>query len=350
MIANLREHKNRIEWIDFAKGLTIILTIIGHTVGADRNGSNLRGIIFSFHMPLFFVLSATTYKFSVNFSDFIRKTKKAAYHLLLPATAIFFLNFLIQSILNKCSLLDCWLWRDIIYTYLFGSGVPTQFDYIYVPQMGIPWFFFALFAGRTIFDYLHLYFAQTGQLFVMTIVVGCCGISFGKLQWLPFSLDIALAIMPLFFFGMQLHTVDIVGNIKMACTFLIIWMITLKITFPDYNSWTYLELACRRYPLFPMCYVTAIFGILFIAEISIMCKKIKPIFSIVSFVGKNSLYLLCVHIMDGCWWKAYTMDGQFRMAAKRTVVDLSVFIVVLLVIKAYQMIKMKLVAVQINNK
>ena len=54
--------------------------------------------------------------------------------------------------------------------------------------------------------------------------------------------------------------------------------------------------------------------------------------------------------MDGCWWKAYTMDGQFRMAAKRTVVDLSVFIVVLLVIKAYQMIKMKLVAVQINNK
>lgn len=43
--------RQRIDWIDFAKGITILLVIIGHNVSGP-----LRGAIFSFHMPLFFIL------------------------------------------------------------------------------------------------------------------------------------------------------------------------------------------------------------------------------------------------------------------------------------------------------
>ena len=50
--------KTRIEWIDFAKGLTILLVVVGHTIS---NGL-IRGSIFSFHMPLFFFLSGITLK------------------------------------------------------------------------------------------------------------------------------------------------------------------------------------------------------------------------------------------------------------------------------------------------
>lgn len=78
--------KKRIEWIDIAKGITILLVVIGH--GAI-NGA-LRGIIFSFHMPLFFILSSITFRLSENHDMFVRKTERAFVHLMLAAIGIYF--------------------------------------------------------------------------------------------------------------------------------------------------------------------------------------------------------------------------------------------------------------------
>lgn len=46
----------RIEWVDIAKGIAIILMVVGHEIGG-----NARIFIFSFHMPLFFILSGFTW-------------------------------------------------------------------------------------------------------------------------------------------------------------------------------------------------------------------------------------------------------------------------------------------------
>ena len=43
----------RLDWIDIAKGIAIILAIVGHTV---PNPSPLQHAIFSFHMLVFFIL------------------------------------------------------------------------------------------------------------------------------------------------------------------------------------------------------------------------------------------------------------------------------------------------------
>lgn len=48
--------KKRIEWVDIAKGIAIMLMVIGHEVS---NGL-VYALIFSFHMPLFFILSGYT--------------------------------------------------------------------------------------------------------------------------------------------------------------------------------------------------------------------------------------------------------------------------------------------------
>lgn len=47
-------------WIDFAKGVGIILVIMAHTSGND----SMRAVINAFHMPLFFFLSGYTFKVS----------------------------------------------------------------------------------------------------------------------------------------------------------------------------------------------------------------------------------------------------------------------------------------------
>lgn len=44
----------RKQWIDFARGLAIILVVLGHV---DMNSNGMSNWIYSFHMPFFFILS-----------------------------------------------------------------------------------------------------------------------------------------------------------------------------------------------------------------------------------------------------------------------------------------------------
>ncbi len=48
----MNENKKRINYIDIARGIAIILMILGHIVPPGT----IRKIIFSFHMPLFVIV------------------------------------------------------------------------------------------------------------------------------------------------------------------------------------------------------------------------------------------------------------------------------------------------------
>lgn len=49
--------RNRIEWLDIAKGICIVLVVLGHELTWDES---LRYLIYAFHIPMFFVLSGMT--------------------------------------------------------------------------------------------------------------------------------------------------------------------------------------------------------------------------------------------------------------------------------------------------
>ncbi len=53
---------NRIEYIDVAKGIAILLVILGHTGLETGSAYYLNAFIYSFHLPLFFVLSGYFFK------------------------------------------------------------------------------------------------------------------------------------------------------------------------------------------------------------------------------------------------------------------------------------------------
>ncbi|WP_075580419.1 acyltransferase family protein [Acidaminococcus massiliensis] len=71
----------RIQWIDIAKGITIFFVIIGHTAPFDILERNM---IFSFHMPLFFILSGYHFKIAQNWDEARERFWKNVRHLLLP--------------------------------------------------------------------------------------------------------------------------------------------------------------------------------------------------------------------------------------------------------------------------
>ena len=70
----------RIEWIDTAKGIGIILVIIGHIIPFNNPVCKL---IFSFHMPLFFFLSGITYN-EKRYTSFKLLLKNKARTLIVP--------------------------------------------------------------------------------------------------------------------------------------------------------------------------------------------------------------------------------------------------------------------------
>ena len=50
----------RIEWVDILKGLAIVLVVVGHMEYAEGAANPGRMLIYSFHMPLFFMLAGYT--------------------------------------------------------------------------------------------------------------------------------------------------------------------------------------------------------------------------------------------------------------------------------------------------
>ena len=82
--------RERVEWIDSAKGIAILLVVIGHVVGGYTGSYGIPRyqefidyivwIIYTFHMPLFFCLSGYVYRISINrisnrtgYQNFIKK-------------------------------------------------------------------------------------------------------------------------------------------------------------------------------------------------------------------------------------------------------------------------------------
>lgn len=121
----------------------------------------------------------------------------------------FFLIYVIQTIIYLLRHLsnifqDRFFLTDYLYqrilSGIFSSGVSISVLNATVLYVGVIWFFPALFLSKTLFDYLHLKL-KTKQLLLYCLLFSILGILIGQIQPLPFSFDIVLAILPLFYIG-----------------------------------------------------------------------------------------------------------------------------------------------------
>ncbi len=132
------QNKKRIESIDLAKGIGILLVILGHL---NVDGQYSRYVIFAFHMPLFFALSGVfAAGRAASFSAAVKKSVRTVYiPFLFMATGDFILRLV--SELHKGNGL-----ADSIRHYgklLIGLELPFYNRAL--------WFLFALFAIKILF-------------------------------------------------------------------------------------------------------------------------------------------------------------------------------------------------------
>lgn len=125
-----------LNWIDYIKGIGIILVVIGHTTDI---GDTWRVWIYTFHMPLFFCISGYLFKHN---HPIIRMAQRLLLPLLIYMLLIVIPFEINQLILAKTSIPKI-IWRIInVYT----SSKATAF-----------WFPYSLFLGLAIWSYLEKY-------------------------------------------------------------------------------------------------------------------------------------------------------------------------------------------------
>ena len=157
--------KARIEWIDIAKGVGIVLVSFGHLRNGDGQSvwlpalAGLISAIYLFHMPLFYLLGGLTFSMRGGFKSFlIRKVKT-----LLVPYYIFPLYFLVKpfAILLIPSLRETF---QMDHDY----EIAHQFYDVLIVANGL-WFLMAFFVGEVI---MYGLVALTGQKKNALIAIG----------------------------------------------------------------------------------------------------------------------------------------------------------------------------------
>ena len=317
--------KERLQWADISKGIAILLMVLGHLSIPHF----LRNMIFSFHMPLFFIISGyfiRSFSFSLN-------VKKGIKQLIVPYTVACGLSLFMaewQYILplkriqfSMSTFLD--IVRQYCISWIYGiSFTSTMFKNIM--SVLVVWFLVCLFFSKLIFALVGSVSRNKYWLFGMSVLISWGGYYIGhKIGFLPYSFDVAMfSVLYLFFgwymatyhgsykFDFQVNIID--GELKEKLIFLffvIIWIIGLKTGG--------IELAVRKYPYYPLCLLTSIAGSMLVFYLAGTLNRIKICYDILAFFGKYSLAVLIIHLLEMrfvnwdvflpgvIWWKMYVL-------------------------------------------
>ncbi len=317
MSTRASSRRNRIEWIDLAKGIGILLVIAGHTAPF---GSTFRNFIFSFHMPLFFLLSGYTSKRLSDRAGLVPRVKKSFFRLILPAVIILFVNTIwifLQGDAHTAGVLAENLLRFVRQLFWASGG-----DRGFIIAIGSFWFLFAMFWGKIIWDLINLYVPKYRS--VLCLAAGIGGILLGRFGiFLPQSLDIALVTV-LFYECGQLfreHGEALFSGAQKRVLFwicLAFWMLCLFHT-------VYIELASRSYPGILLAVIESMAAVFVVC---LFCKdmmKVPYVNRAFPFLGRYSLWILMIHRLD-YRLDAIWLHGSWKTSLLlRLILDLALF-------------------------
>lgn len=177
--------KQRIVWIDWAKALCITLMIIGHTFGLVPE--LLNKMIYSFHMPAFFIISG--YLFNPSKGANVKPLCKSLFMLFILIIILYgitngfcyineFYLFSYNGIENLMSHL--WFVFVLVFLRLFFSTKLIKTKKIDYKIIGILFFFFSLFLYHTIgFSEYYIFWIIPSAPFF------CLGMYLKGIEWTP---------------------------------------------------------------------------------------------------------------------------------------------------------------------
>ena len=279
----------REEWIDAAKGIAILAVVLGHTY---QFGNAVHSFVYSFHIPLFFLLSGY---FCKPVGPDIRKT---AARLLLP----YFLLCVVMICISLVSTPPSAAWfkkMALIILWASGGDVPI----LNISGVGIPWFLMALFLAKIMYGYIQVVFERCKIPEAIRFVV-FFGLMLGAWKLsefvvLPLAFSQAVVAMFYLYCGTLLHREEelFAGRKRAVLAFasFVVWAFTLSqgYFYSIGNLFHVGPLLLGIVMSLSSSYCLIVFCRLF------ACVGIgKAVQQGLAFIGMQSLFILCVHWLE----------------------------------------------------
>lgn len=281
---------SRIKWLDIAKGIAILAVIVGHTVSV---GSPVRNVIFSFHMPLFFIVAGYTFKIKPNRFVLISSFKRLLLPYLLLSTLWISRSYFVS--LSSFSFSD---FTSSCMTIIMGSGYVTPSG---IPAVGMAWFLACMFLAKILFNVALSNFDRFNcsnlLKWLFFSIIGALGMLIGGYFkiYLPLSCDVALLATFFMWIGFYSRQKDFIDSINSICimdiAMVLIWYFSLRTS--------QFEMATRLYQnsFFAVC--AAISGTYLVCRMSMLLEhRLILVGNLLEYIGKNSLLIFCFHAVD----------------------------------------------------
>jgi len=308
---------NRIQYIDIARGIGILLVVLGHNDFALLSPFVYQ-VIYSFHMPLFFFLSGFFVNPSLPFFEYF---KKRFHSVLKPYLFTIFLIYLASVSFEKMSF-NTAIVR--IVKSLYGTGYYLDWIQLwFLPHLfvvSLYTYFFIMIVGRfrnrwvrwgillatlaISIPFLHVFYPFSISVFGKDY----------ELFGLPFSLD--LIFLSGFFFLLGNELKQVTSEETFDHFFLLIsagaGLILLNIFFRSQ-----VNLNTRTYESFMINTSEAILGILFVLALSRQIeRRTQKLSALLKYLGQISLIILLFHVPIQDVWgqKILAMTGSIPLS------------------------------------
>ena len=277
--------------IDIMKGIGILLVVLGHTYYNSQ-------IIYSFHMPLFFILSGASMVFSTHKYSWKRRFRL----IMIPYFCFSLLSFiywlLIEShfrpINNTSLFVDRFLGTFDIRLQQFLNIFIAENTINYFAYNIVLWFLPCLFVA----DYIYSRIKITPPL-VKWAIIACIPIVydiFSNIPCLPFCSNIAIIAVPFWALGHRFYIplktsikLSIGKNITIFLILLTVLIFAYRYFYPQIDM-----LGNKVFPLY-LFYGFAIIGTILVLSASSILEKSKYLSMLFCWIGRNSLVIMCIH-------------------------------------------------------
>jgi polysaccharide biosynthesis protein PslL len=273
--------KERVTWIDIAKGLGILFVVIGHSGNLVASH-----YLFWFHMPLFFFLSGILFE-PISHHDYLKWTKRKCECLIIPYLSYGILITIIFSVFNPSISYFIKSCIHILYGGLLLTG-----------QYGVFWFVTCLLLTQLLFGYLSRFTIKM-QIFVIcfSYILGhvLSASSFAGTA-LPWHIDAVLITIAYYALGYYMK--GILSNIldKMM-TLVLSAALCVMIILLDYHHVIKYSLDIK-YKVYHHVFLDIFVPLVIILFITSACYWLSKIsrFNVLSYLGRNTLTIMYLHI------------------------------------------------------
>lgn len=228
----------RIEWVDIAKAIAMFCVVIGHSCGRNTLVWNW---VYSFHMPMFFILGGYTIKRPNTFFELLKGVKLKVRRLLIPVILIEMVRILCTRIFNGVAIKGQLI--EELQKLIWASGA-TNLDNSILPLGGC-WFLIAMFYGKILFEFFLLVFERHALL--PSLLLGMIGAALGNHHYLPQEMDVCMLVVAFLSIGYEMRNYNLENKTDLEIHFIgivgmVIWMvcfafgIRIEIAWRDVNG------------------------------------------------------------------------------------------------------------------